>query len=95
MKEESIFEVLGYFEDVYRKADGLFLGSRNVEEQPGREMGQAGRRSDTITDTTILNKGHKTVIIRASEETPILCETVLQRLCGRLRRDIHEKNKTQ
>ena len=81
---KSMFEVLGYFEDVVDVSTGKCLGTRKCAEQPGRILGYNGQQQQTMTAPFELERGHKTIIVKASKEKPMQIRTTYLRLCGKL-----------
>ena len=85
-------EHLGYFEEfLLLLPNGCLpkgMGSRIFpielpRDQNGRKLGFAGRREFTVTETIILNKGHRQVAYKASQQKPLQVSTMLQRMEGK------------
>lgn len=79
-------ETLGYFEEfvaVSGKTLGLKVTGSNPE--PRRALGSAGRRQVALTSPVELQKGFKTVVVRASSARPVHCYTTLYPLEGKTR----------
>lgn len=85
---EQVFEVSGYFEELSIQIGDSFkvLGTRSIPNpQPSRQLGVYGKVEHMLTESVVLTKGHKQVIIKASPEKPIHCTGVANALCGRIR----------
>lgn len=80
------FITLGYFEEVIEVLPGgetgKCLGTRPVREPDGRELGYAGKRTETWTTPTALWRGYRQIRVRATEREPVTVITMLQRVCG-------------
>lgn len=77
------FENLGYFETLQDLSTNRTLGTRMVELDPARTLGEAGTREIVLTGDTVLSRGHKTITVRASKEKPVRCSSRIDILCGR------------
>jgi hypothetical protein len=86
-KPEDEFEIHGYFEELGVCSGDSFrlLGTRSIEKPVDRPLGVAGRREYILTETVVLNKGHKQATIKASPAKPIRCFGHAHALCGRAR----------
>ena len=71
-----------FFEEFITRGDQpKCLGVRVVESnQEGRPLGSAGKRDLTLTANTILQRGHKEVLVKASLKKPVHVFTMLQKL---------------
>jgi hypothetical protein len=83
------FVTLGYFEELIELfpdgSTGQCVGTRfagNANWKPDRPIGYAGRAEHVMTKDFELQKGMKTVTIKASEAKPFRCVSYLQRTCG-------------
>lgn len=79
----GVFEHLGYFEELIDATSFKCYGTRKVDDPQGRECGYAGRREETLIATVHLDKGHKSVLLKASPAKPVRVVTMLHVLCGR------------
>lgn len=86
---KQFYEYLGFFEDIVEVATGRVLGTRKCNEQPGREMGQAGAREETLVESVTLDRGHKTFLVKASPDKPVLVRTTYLPICGRMSSNVH------
>lgn len=81
------FEVLGFFEELILKGGGgaygyKLLGTRRIPRLT-RLPGSDGRITVILTEPVALDKGHKTVRVKASKEHPLECFSMLQIICGK------------
>lgn len=81
------WEVHGFFEElILKNAGGAYgyqlLGTRRIPRLT-RLPGSDGRITVFITESLTLDKGHKTVQVKASKERPLECFSMLQIICGR------------
>lgn len=76
------FEVVGYFEELIDPETTKLLGVRTVAE-PTRPIGSPGRLEYKLVQDTVLRKGVKTVVVKASPAKPVRVVGMLQVLCGR------------
>lgn len=85
------FQHLGYFEEFMLSREGCDpkgIGCRLLplqlpEDQSGRVLGVYGRREFKLTETIVLQKGHREVTYKASVKHPLLVSTMLQKMEGR------------
>lgn len=59
------------------------LGTRRLPGLPDRPIGSPGTIMVTITETQVLQSGHKTVTVRASKQKPVVCQATIQPICGK------------
>ena len=81
---DCAFEVLGFYEDILDATTHKFLGYRDVEE-PTRPLGSTGFLAFELTVPTVLMRGGKQVLIRASLKRPRKVLGMLQVRCGRVK----------
>lgn len=82
---DSPFEVFGFIEDLSNADTGKALGSRRVEV-PDRPLGSPGLIEFYLTENVELEKGMKTVIVKASPKKPLRVTGMLIPLCGRVKK---------
>ena len=82
----SKFEIHGYFESLFDLERNKALGTRKVELEPGRALGEDGAREIIIEADVELDRGPKKATFRASKSRPIRCKSVVYPLCGRILR---------
>ena len=74
------FEYHGYFETLQDRVTGKIAGTRNVEPEPGRKMGQAGAREVTLTGVVELQRGHKNIALKCGSGKRFL--SIVCPICG-------------
>lgn len=62
------------------------IGSRRLPGLPDRPIGSPGMITITITEDQVLQSGHKTVKVRASQKRPIVCQATIQPICGKFKK---------
>lgn len=82
---EELFEVHGYFEEIGIQIGDRYrsLGTRTIEKPTDRPLGAGGTRHYTIEEPLTLVKGHRSVVIKASKNRPLVCFGIANALCGR------------
>ncbi len=85
MSNESQFEIVGYFEEIFDVASGKCLGTRRTEKQSNRIQGSGGEVFFTITEPIELQKGHKFTRVKASVAKPVKLMSRYLPLCGRMK----------
>lgn len=75
------FEVLGFMERLIYADTHKALGTRRLEK-PNRPLGSDGLKEYLITENTILNKGHKEFLLKASKTRPVKVIGILEPICG-------------
>lgn len=89
--DDCIFEVHGFFEELFEPDTGKVLGIRSIDE-PTRPLGSLGLLEYEITQDTPLRKGYrKQIILRASKQKPVRVVGMIQVRCGRLKPHIDAK----
>ena len=81
-KISTEFKVIGYFEEYF--VDGKFIGSKNCDAQPNRNLGWSGRKTAYAANDIILDRNKK---IKAGTKY----YTYIQQLCGKLKGTHAEK----
>jgi hypothetical protein len=76
------YEILGYFEEYF--VDGKFVGSKNCDAQPKRNLGWSGRKTAYASTDIQLDRNKK---IKAGTKY----YTYIQQLCGKLKGTQEEK----
>lgn len=81
----NIFEVHGFFEILVARHGPAVrtLGTRAIPDPAPRPLGVDGLRSYVLTAPLTVQRGHKTVTLKASPAKPIVCEGHAHALCGR------------
>jgi hypothetical protein len=80
-------EVFGFFEELIAlDPSSSFgfrtLGTRQLSGLPSRAIGAPGRILIELTEPTMLQKGHKTSLVKASKAKPVKCYSMIQPICG-------------
>jgi hypothetical protein len=83
MKNDVHFEDLGTFEELIDLRTARLLGTRSIKRDPSRPFGHAGAQAFQLTESITLQRGHRTVAIRASKAKPIPVSSMTQMLCGK------------
>ncbi len=85
MTVEQQFEVHGYFEQLGIRVGDRYksLGTRTIPKPVDRPLGVAGERTYTFTAPFTLTAGHKQVLIKASQQRPVVAFGIANALCGR------------
>tara|TARA_R110001592_G_scaffold336952_1_gene622722 strand:+ start:501 stop:791 length:291 start_codon:yes stop_codon:yes gene_type:complete len=81
-KISTEFEVLGFFEEYF--VDGKYVGTKNCDAQPNRDLGWFGRKTTYATQDLYLDRNKK---ITAGTKY----YTYVQQLCGKLKGTQEEK----
>lgn len=94
-----------FFEEFLRASEGLnapkHMGIRRVESNPDdRPLCHAGKREFVLTEPITLQKGHKTVVYKASPKKPLRVITFLEIFHGEhnahvTREDLREEVKNK
>ena len=84
-------EVHGFCEELIALAPGTaygfqLLGVRSLPGLPDRPMGSQGMITYELTAPVTLRKGHKEIQVKASKAKPIVVRSMLQAVCGRLKK---------
>jgi hypothetical protein len=87
----SVFIIHGYFETLHEIASNKTLGTRECEKPESRELGEAGATTVRLTQDFTLDRGPKKKLFRASEHRPIICTSIINPICGRMTKNIHEQ----
>lgn len=80
--ERQIFEIHGWFEDIFDVEANKVLGTRTVPADPERLKGYGGRREIWISGKVTLDVGHKKKTFNFKE--PRKVQTTLNAICGRM-----------
>lgn len=91
--ERQLFEHAGFFEEVMDARTGKCLGTRRVAGDENRPCGYHGQREETATAPLSLQRGHKTIVVPASKDKPLLIRTTQQIICGRMLVNIHSEDR--
>lgn len=82
---DSPFQTAGYFATVMNKLTGRTLGDiLDVTPEPDRVIGFNGMKDEVWTKNVELTKGHRKVLIRASEKKPLKVQTIIFIKSGRM-----------
>ena len=96
MKQKAIerhpsdtFEIHGYFVEYLDFDTYECYGYQVIPDQGDWQLGYAGKRLEKLTAPVTLTKGTKQVVLKASENRPIVVTKMCHAMCGRMHKDIH------